>query len=132
MRTKLILIFVSLLYSISTASAQQQDVIDTLAKFFNTADASKISTLFSSTLELDILAEENLYSKAQAELIMRDFLSKNKPLSVKIIHRLLSNPNYKLAVLSMATIKDKFRVSISLSSNDESFLIKQIRIEYDK
>ena len=132
MRTKLILIFVSLLYSISTASAQQQDVIDTLAKFFNTADASKISTLFSSTLELDILAEENLYSKAQAELIMRDFLSKNKPLSVKIIHRLLSNPNYKLAVLSMATIKDKFRVSISLSTNDESFLIKQIRIEYDK
>ena len=132
MRTKLILIFVSLLYSISTASAQQQDVIDTLAKFFNTADASKISTLFSSTLELDILAQENLYSKAQAELIMRDFLSKNKPLSVKIIHRLLSNPNYKLAVLSMATIKDKFRVSISLSSNDESFLVKQIRIEYDK
>ena len=132
MRTKLILIFVSLLYSISTASAQQQDVIDTLAKFFNTADASKISTLCSSTLELDILAQENLYSKAQAELIMRDFLSKNKPLSVKIIHRLLSNPNYKLAVLSMATIKDKFRVSISLSSNDESFLVKQIRIEYDK
>ena len=132
MRRKLILIFVFLLYLISTASAQQRDVIDTLAKYFNTTDASKISSLFLSTLELDILGEENLYSKAQAELIMRDFFSKNKPLSVKIIHRLHSNPNYKLAVFSIATIKDKFRVSISLSSNNESFLIKQIRIEYDK
>ena len=132
MRRKLILIFVFLLYSISTTSAQQRDVIDTLAKYFNITDASKISSLFLSTLELDILGEENLYSKAQAELIMRDFFSKNKPLSVKIIHRLHSNPNYKLAVLSMATIKDKFRVSISLSSNNESFLIKQIRIEYDE
>lgn len=132
MRLRLILIFVSLFYSISTASAQQQDVIDTLAKFFNTAEASKISSLFSSTLELDILGEENLYSKAQAELILRDFFSKNKPISVKIIHRLHSNPNYRLAVLSMATTEDKFRVSLSLSNNDESFLIKQIRIEYDK
>ena len=132
MRTKLLLIFVSLLFSISTASAQQIDVIDVLAKYFNSADASKISTYFSSTLELDILSEENVHSKAQAELIMRDFFSKNKPASVKILHRLSSNPNYKLAVFGMSTSKDKFRISISLSSNDDGFLIKQIRIEYDK
>lgn len=132
MRTRLLLIFVSLLFSISTASAQQSDVIDLLAKYFNIADAPKISAMFSSTLELDILSEENLHSKAQAELILRDFFSKNQPVSVKIIHRLSSNPNYKLAVFLMSTFKDKFRVSISLSSDGEGFLIKQIRIEHDK
>lgn len=132
MRTRLLLILVSLFYSISTTSAQQSDVIDVLAKYFSAADAPKISSMFSSTLELDILSEEDLHSKAQAELIMRDFFSKNKPVSIKIIQRLSSNPDYKLAVFLMSTSKDKFRVSISLSSNDEGFLIKQIRIEYDK
>ncbi|WP_411274397.1 DUF4783 domain-containing protein [Daejeonella sp.] len=132
MRTRLLHIFLPLLFAISPASAQQVDVIDLLAKYFNTADAPKIASLFSSTLELDILSEENLYSKAQAELIMRDFFSKNKPVSLKIIHRLSSNPSYKLAVFLVSTSKDKFRVSISLSGNDEAFLIKQIRIEHDR
>ena len=132
MRTRLLLICVSLIFSISTARAQQSDVIDVLAKYFAAADASKISSMFSSTLELDILSEEDLHSKAQAELIMRDFFSKNKPVSVKIIHRLVSNPDFKLAVFLMSTSQDKFRVSLSLSSNDDGFLIKQIRIEYDK
>lgn len=132
MRTKLFSLFVCLIMSMSVASAQQSDVFDSLAKYFSTSDAPKISALFSSTLELNILSEENVYSKAQAEQIMRDFFSKNEPASVKIIHRLNSNPNFKLAVFSMATAKDKFRISISVSSNADAFLVKQIRIEYDK
>ena len=103
-----------------------------LARYFKSADAEKISAYFSSTLELHILSEENLYSKAQAEQIIRDFFSKNKPVSLKIIHRLSSNPNYELAVFLLATKDDKFRVSISLSSNGERFLVKEIRIEQDK
>lgn len=116
----------------SVARAQQSDVFDSLAKYFGASDAPKISTLFSSTLEMNILSEENVYSKAQAEQILRDFFSKNEPVSIKILHRLNSNPNFKLAVFSMATAEDKFRISISLSSNSETFLVKQIRIEYDK
>jgi hypothetical protein len=131
MRTKLLLIFLSLLVTLSPLRAQQIDVVDALARHFHASDAQKISEYFSSTLELNILSEENIYSKAQAEQIMRDFFSRNKAVSVKIIHRVTSNPNYKLAVLSVVTANDKFRVSISLSSNGEKFLVKEIRIEQD-
>lgn len=117
---------------LTSARAPQNEEIDLLARYFNSGDAQKVSGYFSSALELNILSEENLYSKAQAEQIIRDFFSRNKPTSVKVVHRLTSNPNYKLAVLSMLTAKDKFRVSVSLSSNGERFLIKEIRIEYDK
>jgi hypothetical protein len=114
------------------AKSQNKDVIDNLSGFFKTAEAQKISEYFSSAVELNILAEENSYSKAQAEIILRDFFFRNKPLSVKILHRLSSNPDYKLAVLSLQTAKDNFRVSISLTSNGERFLINEIRIEFDK
>jgi hypothetical protein len=132
MRTKFLLIIVSFFSSLLTARSQQTDVIDALARYFSASDAQKVSAYFSSTLELNILSEENVYSKAQAEQIMRDFFSKNKPVSIKIVHRLSSNPNYKLAVFSMVTAKDKFRVSISLGSSGETFLVKEIRIEHDK
>ncbi|MEJ7692711.1 DUF4783 domain-containing protein [Daejeonella sp.] len=132
MRTKLLMILVSLLMGVSDLQAQQADIVDAFAKYFRTSDAGKMSDEFSSTLQLNILSEENVYSKAQAEQIMRDFFSKNKPTSVKIVHRLRSNPNYKIAVLSMLTAKDKFRISISYSGSGTRFLIKEMRIEYDK
>lgn len=126
------MIFVSLLIGSLKLQAQQSDLIDAIAKYFRTSDAAKISGEFSSTLQLNILSEESVHSKAQAEQIIRDFFSKNKPVSVKIIHRLTSNPNYKLAVLSMLTAKEKFRISITLSSSGNRFLIKEMRIEEDK
>ncbi len=132
MGTRLLPVLIVFLTILTAAKTVQNEDIDLLARYFSSADAKKVSGYFSSTLEINILSEENLYSKAQAEQIIRDFFSKNKPASVKIIHRLTSNPNYKLAVLSMVTAKDKFRISISLNSNGERFLIKEIRIEYDK
>lgn len=116
----------------SFARAQQKDVIDTLSGYFKTAQAEKIAEYLPSVVELDILGEKNSYSSAQAEIILRDFFTKNKPASVKIINRLSSNPNHKLTILSLQSAKDKFRISISLSSNAERFLVAEIRIEYDK
>jgi hypothetical protein len=125
-------IFIFFLLIASTARAQHADIIDTITGYFKVAETEKLSALFSSPVELNILSEENSYSRAQAELIMRNFFSKNKPASIKVIHRLTSNPNYKLAVLSMQTAKDKFRISISLRNSGEKLLIREIRIEYDK
>lgn len=132
MGTRSLPVLVCLLLLASVAQAQSKDVIDAMAGYFRSADAKELSKQFESAVEISIFTEEDTYSKAQAEQILRDFFSKNKPVLVKIIHRLTSNPNYKLAVLSLNTVKDKFRISISLNSNGEQFLIKQIRIEYDK
>ncbi|HEY1009554.1 MAG: DUF4783 domain-containing protein [Daejeonella sp.] len=132
METRLLPVLIVFLTILTAAKTKQATDIDSLARYFSSGDAQKVSGYFSSTVELNILSEENLYSKAQAEQILRGFFFKNRPVSAKVIHRLTSNPNYKLAVLSMVTAKDKFRVYTSLSSNGERFLIKEIRIEYDK
>lgn len=132
MKTKFLPLFSFFIIISSFAKSQNKDVIDNLSGFFKTSEAQKISEYFSSAVELNILAEENSYSKAQAEIILRDFFFKNKPLSVKIVHRLSSNPTYKLAVLSLQSAKDNFRITISLTSNGERFLINEIRIESDK
>ncbi len=132
MRTKLLVILVSLLMGVLNLEAQQTDIADAFARYFRTSDESKMAGDFSSALQLNILSEENVYSKAQAQQIMRDFFSKNKPVSVTVVNRLSSNENYKLAVLSMVTDKDKFRISISFSSTGKRFLVKEMRIEYDK
>ncbi len=87
---------------------------------------------FASVIELNIFSEEEEYSKAQAELILRDFFSKHTPVAVRVIHRLSSSSNYKFGVFSVLCKEDKLRVSISLANNGNKFLIKTIRIENDK
>ncbi len=132
MKKKFIPVLFFFLITSHFAAAQQKDVVDTLSGYFKTAQTEKIADHLSSIVELNIIGEQNSYSSAQAEVILRDFFTKNKPLSVKVINRLSSDPNYKLAILSLQSAKDKFRISISLSNNAERFLVTEIRIEQDK
>ncbi len=113
-------------------NSQKADSFDSIAGYLKASDSRKIAGYFAPLIEMNILMDENEYSKAQAELILRDFLSKNKPVSIKVIHRLSSSPNFRFAVLSLQSEKNKFRVSISMSKDGELFFIKVIRIEYDK
>ncbi|HEY1062445.1 MAG TPA: DUF4783 domain-containing protein [Daejeonella sp.] len=129
-----ILIFgiISCFFSFVPAKMQQRDIFDTLSGYFKDSNSKEIAGYFASVIELDILSEEGEYSKAQAELILRDFFSKHVPVSVKVIHRLSSSSNYKFGVLYLQSKDDKLRVSISMANDGNKFLIKTITIENDK
>lgn len=111
---------------------QKYDSFEDISSYLKASDSRNIAAYFAPLIEMNILNEENEYSKAQAELILRDFLLKNKASNVKILHQLNSNPNYRFAVFSFQGIDKKFRISISMAKEGDSFTIKVIRIEYDK
>jgi hypothetical protein len=112
--------------------SQKLDTFDSLADLLKEQDSRAIAAYFAPIIELEILSEENRYSKAQAELIIQNFLSKNKPSLVKVVHRLNSNLNQRFAVFSMQSAKNNYRISISMLKEDDSFYIKEIRIELEK
>lgn len=112
--------------------ASEKDIVDDLASYLQASNTRELSKHFASTVELIILNEENVYSKAQAEIILKDFLYKHKPSSAKIVHRLDSNPSYRLAVIELSTENGNFRTTISLKDTGGKFLITEMRIEFDK
>ena len=128
----LIISIISCFFSSMPAEVQQKDIFDTLSGYFKDSNSKEIAGYFASVIELEILSEEGEYSKAQAELILRDFFSKHTPVSVKVIHRLSSSSNYKFGVLYLQSKEDKLRVSISMANNGSKFWIKTITIENDK
>ena len=132
MGTTIINTIIYLLIILSPVDSQKTDAFDTIAGYFKTSDSRSIAGYFAPLIEMNILMDEDEYSKAQAELILKDFLSKNKPVSIKVIHRLNSSANYRFAVLSLQSEKNKFRISISMAKDGELFFVKVIRIEYDK
>ena len=132
MGTKILVSIITCFFTFSTAAIQQKDIFDTLSGYFKTSNSREISSYFAPMIELDILSEEGEYSKAQAELILRDFFSKNKPESAVVIHRLNSSSNYQFGVISVHVAGNKLRISISMAKDGTKFLIRSIRIENDK
>jgi hypothetical protein len=126
-------LFVMLLH-FPSIYAPQADIIDDLSANFKLGNAKEIAKNFASSVELIIIDQEDVYSKAQSEQILKDFFIKNPPSKTLIIHRVSSNPNYRYGILSLTTKNGKFRVTITLNLKKPSntFLITELRIEADK
>ncbi|QIL38410.1 DUF4783 domain-containing protein [Pedobacter sp. HDW13] len=121
-----------LIFSLSSLyrpTAMQADIIDDLSSYFKAGNAKEIAKNFASTIELIIVDEEDVYSKAQGEQILRDFFIKHPPTKTSIFHKINTNPNYRFGVVILSTPKETFRVSITMKKFNTAFSITELRIE---
>lgn len=121
-----------ILTQICSAMAFQGDIVDTLSALFKSANSKEISKNFSSSVELGVNQEEDVYPKAQAEQILREFFTKNQPLTSAVVHLINTNPNYRFGILALNTKNGKFRVAVTLKKTSNTFFITELRIEPDK
>ncbi len=128
----LLLVFL-LFFHFPAISGIQADILDDLAGQFKSGNSKDIAKNFSSSVELLIIDQEDVYSKAQAEQILKDFFVKNPPVKTSIVHAVNSNPKYRYGVISLQTKNSKFRVNVTLMLQKTSnvFLITELRIEKD-
>lgn len=124
----LFLFFIEIPYSYTL----QGDIIDNLSTQFKSGNAKDIAANFSSSVELIIIDDEDVYSKAQAEQILRNFFTKYPPVKSTVVHLINTNPNFRFGILSLQTKNGKFRVSITMKKSGTAFFITELRIEPDK
>ena len=110
----------------------QGDLIDNVAGFFRVGNAKEIARYFNPSVELSIGSKEDVYSKAQAEQILREFFTKNHPSNAAIIHQINTNPTMRFAILLLQTRTGSYRVSVSSKKSGNLFLITELRIEQEK
>lgn len=122
-------LFIISLSSLYGPTAFQADIIDDLSSYFKAGNAKEIAKSFASTIELIMVDEEDVYSKAQGEQILRDFFVKHPPVKTSIFHKINTNPNYRFGVIILNAAKETFRVSITMKKINTSFLITELRIE---
>lgn len=112
--------------------ATQGDIADELATNFKQGNSKEIAKSFASSIELIIIDQEDVYNRAQAEQILKDFFLKNPPSKASIIHKLSNNPNYRLTILSLTAKTEKFRVTVTMKKASNSFQITELRIEPER
>ncbi|RZK77548.1 MAG: DUF4783 domain-containing protein [Pedobacter sp.] len=129
---KPLLTILVLLFHFPASIAMQGDIVDDLNAQFKAANSKDIASVFSSSVDLIIIDEEDVYSKAQAEQILRSFFNKYPPVKATVIHRINTNPNFRFGALSLVTKNGAFRVSITLKKAGSAFNITELKIEAEK
>jgi Na+-transporting NADH:ubiquinone oxidoreductase subunit NqrC len=106
--------------------------IEKIAELIKQGNAHELSKYFSSNVEITILDDGNVYSKAQSEMILEKFFKDNKPRTVKLLHRINSNSTYNFGVLILSTDKGNYRVSYTLKEVEKVMVVIELRIETEK
>ncbi|MEO6978323.1 MAG: DUF4783 domain-containing protein [Mucilaginibacter sp.] len=106
--------------------------IEKVAELMRQGNVGELSKMFATNVEITIQNDDNVYSKVQAGIILEKFFSQNKPVSVKIFHKVNSNPKYQFAVVILNTQKGPFRITYTLKETDSSLMLIELRIEAEK
>ncbi|MDN3547524.1 DUF4783 domain-containing protein [Mucilaginibacter aquaedulcis] len=108
------------------------DAIDNVANLLKQGNSKELAKLFAPSIEISLMDEENIYSQAQATLILDKFFTKNKPKSIKLLHKVNSSANYRFGVFILTTDSGLYRVAFTLKGTDEKMNIIELRIENEK
>ncbi len=94
-------------------------------------DCKELAKFFNNNIELVIIDSEDVYSKSQAELIMKDFFSKYPPDDFDILHE-GGREASRYAIGKLVSGDNVFRVYFLLNKVEDELKIHQMRIEYDE
>ncbi len=126
-KSGLILISFTLLFAFSSFISLMQTA-DKVAETIKKGDSKALALYFNKSVELVILDKENIYSKQQAELIMRDFFKKYPSSDFKVQHK--GGPDAaKYCIGIYKSGAEKFRVYYLIKTTDNKSLIHLFRIE---
>jgi len=110
------------------AVAVSAQIPDELVLGFKTGNAATLSSYFNENIELYVLDQDDVYSKAQAQQIVSGFFGENRATGFSIIHQ-SGKEGTKYAIGKLTTNNGDYRVSFLVKNDDGKPVIHQLRIE---
>jgi hypothetical protein len=103
-------------------------VYNSLERSIREGQEKKILQHAGDKLLLELEHVESVYSKPQAEQILRDFFDKNKPAEFEVSFKGTNKNNYAMIGTLVTDKTKKFRVSIRLKESGNTFVLEKLSI----
>ena len=125
----IILLAVATTISASLVFYNSVGIVEEVATAIKTGNSTNVSKYFNSTLDLTVPGSEGTYSKVQAEMILKDFFSKNAPKSFLINHQGASNDGSLYAIGTYTSATAALRTYFLLKKSGTTYLIQKLEFE---
>lgn len=107
--------------------AQAQGIIENIGGSMGSGNVGGISRYFDNAVSMTISGNQSTYSRSQAEMVLRDFFSKNSAKGFSIERRSSGGNCYAIGTLN--TSNGTYRAYISMKQKDGNYVIQEIRLE---
>jgi hypothetical protein len=119
-----------ILLTITLSVQSAFDIYENISNAIRNGNSSEISNFFNTNVDLTIGNQEEVYSKAQAEQVLKDFFVKNTPRSFTLIHQGLSKEGAKYAIGNLTTQQgNNYRTYFFIKQVGRSEFIQELRFE---
>jgi uncharacterized protein DUF4783 len=105
------------------------DVIDDIAAAIRSGNPKNISKFFIDNIDLKVIEQEDVYSKQQAEMILKDFFTKHAVKAYTVAHKSQPKAGSQYVIGTLETSNGKFRTYFLIKTAGAQTLIQQFRIE---
>ena len=105
------------------------DIYDDIANAVKSGSSKELARHFSSRVELKIGSNENIYSKAQAEMILNDFFEKNQPVNFNIKHKGASAKGLPYIIGDLQTSNGNYRAYFLFKQEGSSLFIQELHFD---
>jgi hypothetical protein len=123
------LLFLGFLLAILSPVVAQQDINQRITNAITNANAKDLASVFASSISLSLPGIDGIYSKSQAEMILKDFFVNNKPVSFKIKHSGQSREGARYSIGKMLTANKVFNIYYLMKDSGTQTLVIQFQIE---
>lgn len=107
-------------------------VAENVAAALKVGNSKELAKSFSNNVELTIISKEGVYSKAQAEVMLKDFFASHPASDFTVMHKGGDEGQSKYTIGTLKTAKQSFRVFYLLKTEGSKEVISQLRIENEE
>ena len=124
-------IFTSLLVAsaiVLSSFGQNNTSIDEVIGALRSGNANELSRYFDDNVEVTLPVKSDSYSKAQAQLILKDFFANNDVRGFELKHK-GDAPGGHYCIGTLQTKSGNFRAHVFMKSKGDKELVKELRFQ---
>jgi hypothetical protein len=127
-KVKFILMVAFLSFSVGLAAQSEKDI----PIAFKVGNVNEIAKFFSSNVSLKILETEDIYSKAQAEMVLKEFMNNKLVKNYTQKHQGVSKNGAEFYIGKLNTSGGNFRIYYFIKKSNDQVQLQELRIEQDE
>jgi hypothetical protein len=110
------------------SSFTDQNAIDSVISALRAGNATELSKYFDDNVELTLPVKSDSYSKAQAQVIVKDFFATNGVKGFDLKHK-GDSPGGHYCIGTLQTKSGSFRAHVFLKARGSKEVVKEIRFQ---
>src|SRR5205814_8410662 len=114
--------------TVMMSSFVQPSAVDDVIGALRSGDADELSKYFDDNVELTLPVKSDSYSKAQAQVILKDFFGNNGVKGFDLKHK-GDSPGGHYCIGTLQTNSGNFRTNVFMKMKDNREVIREIRFQ---